>query len=171
MAEAPVKWWEEKKEPETIWQACTTPEGQEYYFNTETNETSWEKPEELMTEEEKETLQGEWYWMPDRKLAFVPGKLMSQQGQVGTFQLEDGETKEAKITKLEPLKKSSLKRVVEDLVLLDRMSAPLILHNLRARFENDEIYTNVGTIVISINPYFRLPLYTPEIKDKYIHRA
>jgi hypothetical protein len=41
---------------------------------------------------------------------------------------------------LEPLKLSSLQRIVNDLVLLDVMNNPLILHNLRARFERDDIY-------------------------------
>lgn len=48
------KWWEKKPEVTTIWQACKTPDGLDYYFNTVTNETTWDKPEELMTDEEKD---------------------------------------------------------------------------------------------------------------------
>jgi hypothetical protein len=31
-----------------IFQAITTAEGEEYYWNQETNETRWEKPEEVL---------------------------------------------------------------------------------------------------------------------------
>ena len=79
--------------------------------------------------------------------------------------------KKVKVSETEPLNKSSLLRIVDDLVLLDRMSQPLILHNIDKRFQANKIYTNIGTIVIAVNPYQRLPLYTEEIKDKYIHRG
>uniref|UniRef100_A0A7S4DMC0 Myosin motor domain-containing protein n=1 Tax=Lotharella globosa TaxID=91324 RepID=A0A7S4DMC0_9EUKA len=51
------------------------------------------------------------------------------------------------------------------------MGSPLILHCLRKRFERNEIYTNVGTILISVNPYQRLPLYTDQVLKKYINRG
>lgn len=38
-----------------------------------------------------------------------------------------------------PLKPASLKRIVADLVLLDDMSTPLILHNLKVRFEKGSV--------------------------------
>lgn len=54
---------------------------------------------------------------------------------------------------------------------VDVMNQPLILNNLKRRFEANEIYTNVGTILISVNPYKRLPLYTPSVIDTYRHRG
>jgi myosin heavy subunit len=104
---------------------------------------------------------------------FVPGRLVSSQGVMATVELEKNrETREVKMSELELLKKSSLKRIVDDLVLLDRMSAPLILYNLKQRFQSDQIYTSVGTILISVNPYKLIPsLYSGETKDKYIHRG
>ena len=47
-----VKWWEAVEEPTTVWRACVTDDGLDYYVNTETHETTWDKPEELMTEAE-----------------------------------------------------------------------------------------------------------------------
>jgi len=35
--------------------------------------------------------------------------------------------------------------------MLDVMNVPLILHNLRKRFNQNEIYTNVGTMLISVS--------------------
>jgi myosin heavy subunit len=40
-------------------------------------------------------------------------------------------------------------------------------HNLRIRFKEDLIYSYVSTILISVNPFKLLPLYTPEMLDKY----
>ena len=35
----------------------------------------------------------------------------------------------------------------------------MVLNNLKKRFFQDIIYTNVGDILISINPFKQLPLY------------
>jgi myosin heavy subunit len=34
-------------------------------------------------------------------------------------------------------------------------------------FQEGIIYTNVSSILVSVNPFKLLPLYTPEIMDKY----
>jgi hypothetical protein len=47
-----VKWWEAIEEPTSVWRSCVTDDGLDYYVNTETHETTWDKPEELMTEAE-----------------------------------------------------------------------------------------------------------------------
>ncbi|KAJ1633021.1 P-loop containing nucleoside triphosphate hydrolase protein, partial [Pavlovales sp. CCMP2436] len=44
-------------------------------------------------------------------------------------------------------------RGVPDLLQLSDFSEPSLLHTLRVRYERDEVYTFVGTILISINPY------------------
>ncbi|XP_037791222.1 unconventional myosin-Ia-like [Penaeus monodon] len=42
-----------------------------------------------------------------------------------------------------------------------------LLHNLHARYKRDQIYTYVGTGLVSVNPYRRLALYTPEVIHAY----
>lgn len=164
------KWWEKKKEVATIWQALKTNDGLDYYFNTVTNETSWDKPEELMTDEEKDSA-GDWQWIPDKENAFIPAKKISETGAFSNVVTENGREMKIKTKEMFPLKKSSLQRVPEDLVLLDSMSGPLILHCLKERFMQNLIYTNVGTILISVNPYQMLPIYTRAIVEKYMYRG
>ena len=66
-----------------------------------------------------------------------------------------------------PLDIKSLTRLKADLVHLDNLNEGLISHNLKERYEVEQIYTNIGTILISINPYKRLPLYTFEQMHRY----
>eukprot|EP00944_MAST-04C_sp_MAST-4C-sp1_P008607 g8607.t1 len=165
-----VRWWEKVEEPTTVWQALLTDDGLEYYVNTETNETTWEKPEELMTTDELNA-RGDWVWAPHEINVYVPAKVVATRGKKHKVQHEDGQEVTVKKVDCMPCMRSWLQRIVPDLTLLDDMGAPLILHNLRKRFEDkQEIYTNVGNILISINPYTMLPLYTKEMVRKYSSR-
>ncbi|XP_004647104.1 unconventional myosin-Ia [Octodon degus] len=56
---------------------------------------------------------------------------------------------------------------VEDLVLLEPLEEASLLKNLRLRYENKEIYTYIGNVVVSVNPYQQLPIYGPEFIAKY----
>lgn len=52
----------------------------------------------------------------------------------------------------------------ENMVKLNDLNEPTILNNLRNRYKKYEIYTYVGTILIAVNPFKLLPIYTPEIQ-------
>ncbi|XP_030052520.1 unconventional myosin-Ia isoform X2 [Microcaecilia unicolor] len=56
---------------------------------------------------------------------------------------------------------------VGDMVLLDPLSEDSMIKNLKTRFNEDEIYTYIGNVVISINPYKPLPIYSPEKVKEY----
>ena len=43
-----------------------------------------------------------------------------------------------------------------------------IQRNLEIRFKKDAIYTYVGTVLISVNPFRQLPLYTPDVREWYV---
>ncbi|KAK7940025.1 hypothetical protein WMY93_003351 [Mugilogobius chulae] len=51
---------------------------------------------------------------------------------------------------------------VGDMVLLEPLSEDSFIDNLRKRFDHNEIYTYIGSVVISINPYRSLPIFTPD---------
>ena len=107
-------------------------------------------------------------WVPDPVDVFVPAKKISESKGQMQVELKSGESKAFKSSECTPFNRSSLARVVQDLTLLDDMTPQLILHNLKRRFADGHIYTNVGNILISINPYKRLPLYTDEIVHKCV---
>ena len=62
------------------WDEHFTPERLPYYQNRETGDLSWEKPNELKSAEELAVADGDWCWMPDKKEAFLPGKVTSRNG-------------------------------------------------------------------------------------------
>ncbi|XP_055005162.1 unconventional myosin-Ib isoform X2 [Boleophthalmus pectinirostris] len=59
---------------------------------------------------------------------------------------------------------------VGDMVLLEPLSEDSFLDNLRKRFDHNEIYTYIGSVVISINPYRSLPIFTPDKVEEYRNR-
>ncbi|XP_020494071.1 LOW QUALITY PROTEIN: unconventional myosin-Ib [Labrus bergylta] len=59
---------------------------------------------------------------------------------------------------------------VGDMVLLEPLSEDSFIENLRNRFDHNEIYTYIGSVVISMNPYRSLPIFTPEKVEEYRNR-
>jgi len=63
------------------------------------------------------------------------------------------------------------KGAVDDLVLLDTISEDAIMANFQACFKQDRIYTYIGPVLISVNPFKNVPgLYAPSLLRKYTGR-
>ena len=60
--------------------------------------------------------------------------------------------------KLMPVTGKDEELVVEDMVLLHDVNEAGMLHNLRQRYQRDDIYTSIGPILIAINPYKTLDM-------------
>ncbi|XP_066470503.1 unconventional myosin-Ia-like [Tiliqua scincoides] len=56
---------------------------------------------------------------------------------------------------------------VGDLVLLDPLTEDTVMQNLEKRFQHKEIYTYIGNVVISVNPYEPLPIYSEATVEEY----
>ncbi|GBG34344.1 Myosin-6 [Hondaea fermentalgiana] len=56
---------------------------------------------------------------------------------------------------------------VEDLTRLTHLHEPSILQSLNDRFKNDNIYTNTGPILLAVNPFKQLRLYSPDLLEMY----
>ncbi|KAI1119099.1 P-loop containing nucleoside triphosphate hydrolase protein [Nemania sp. NC0429] len=56
---------------------------------------------------------------------------------------------------------------VSDLTLLSKVSNETINENLKKRFEGREIYTYIGHVLVSVNPFRDLGIYTDEVLDSY----
>ncbi|CAB3261769.1 unnamed protein product [Arctia plantaginis] len=61
---------------------------------------------------------------------------------------------------------------VQDFVLLeDFRSEAAFIDNLKKRFNENIIYTYIGNVLISVNPYKNLPIYTEEKTQLYYKKA
>ncbi|KAI9922374.1 hypothetical protein PsorP6_001724 [Peronosclerospora sorghi] len=69
------------------------------------------------------------------------------------------------------LANSSDMDVVEDLIQLPHLHEPGICHTLSERFKINEIYTLTGEILLAINPFQSLGIYTDKITRKYIRNG
>lgn len=58
----------------------------------------------------------------------------------------------------------------QDLCSLPVLDEQTLLANLRCRFERGDIYTYVGSILISVNPFRFFPIYNPKYVESYQSR-
>ena len=56
---------------------------------------------------------------------------------------------------------------IEDMAELSHLNESSVLHNLRERYYSNLVYTYSGLFLVVVNPWKRLPLYTPEIVEMY----
>ncbi|XP_034098649.1 unconventional myosin ID isoform X1 [Drosophila nasuta] len=56
---------------------------------------------------------------------------------------------------------------VQDFVLLDQVNMEKFMDNLRKRFQVGSIYTYIGEVCVSMNPYRQMNIYGPETIRKY----
>ena len=92
------------------------------------------------------------------------------KGEATTVMTDDGENHKLSAAQSETLidcNTEALDANIVDLVNISDLNEMSILHNLRIRFKCDNIYTRISSILISVNPFKMLPLYTAEKLDMY----
>ena len=165
----------ENENSPTAWCERFTINGTPYYYHNGTGKVAWEKPDALKSADEMKVDQGQWVWLKDEVESWVVASQVAKNPD-GTYVVQklSGATmnlkKDAKEQPLWPLNKASLSRLPDDLVMLDNMNEAEIIYTLRERFRLDKIYTWVGaskSVLVSVNPFKRLPLYTPDVIDGY----
>ncbi|GFR06154.1 unconventional myosin-Ie [Trichonephila clavata] len=56
---------------------------------------------------------------------------------------------------------------VDDMVLLTKITEPAIVENLRKRYLDDQIFTYIGPVLISVNPFKQMPYFTEREIEQY----
>eukprot|EP01111_Echinosteliopsis_oligospora_P014913 TRINITY_DN5735_c1_g3_i1.p1 TRINITY_DN5735_c1_g3~~TRINITY_DN5735_c1_g3_i1.p1 ORF type:complete len:1138 (+),score=396.14 TRINITY_DN5735_c1_g3_i1:202-3615(+) len=60
---------------------------------------------------------------------------------------------------------------LDDMTLLSKVTNDQILDNLRKRYDNDIIYTSIGDVLISVNPFKMIDIYGSEMLQEYVGRS
>jgi myosin-5 len=94
---------------------------------------------------------------PDIKLRNLPT----------SYQLSGEDPEAGVITSPSTHTDSSVVGGVDDLIGLTHLHEPAILHALRLRYDADIIYTATGPILIAVNPFKPMGLYSDEMMERY----
>ncbi|RKO98816.1 hypothetical protein CXG81DRAFT_15404 [Caulochytrium protostelioides] len=129
-------------------------------------------------------------WFPDEEEGWVVGTLTSKAVEGGkllmAFHPEGGaasksknkdkpivfertldQLQASKFADLPPLKNPPILEGIDDLANLSYLHEPEVLHNVRIRYMQEQIYTYSGIVLIAMNPFSRLAIYSPEIMREY----
>ncbi|KAJ1021338.1 hypothetical protein NDA18_005577 [Ustilago nuda] len=127
-------------------------------------------------------------WFPDKELGWISATLAkplakSVSGEIALeFTLDDTgaskslTTTEAKLAakdgedQLPPLRNPPLLEATDDLTNLSYLNEPSVLHTILNRYSQRIIYTYSGIVLIAVNPFYALSLYSPEIIQAYSGR-
>jgi myosin heavy subunit len=103
---------------------------------------------------------GDRVWIKHEEHAWLSGRITKLDPSFATLDTEAGQIKmkTAEAHKLEPCG-SHIDDAVDNLVDLDELSEGAILHHTRKRYKQQTIYTNVGAILVAVNPFERLNIY------------
>jgi len=111
--------------------------------------------------------QGKKVWAPDLKEGFILGEICDFGTDTLTVQpLDGGKTIEAPYDAVYPAEDEDAKPVDDNCALMYLNEATL-LNNLRRRYLKDEIYTFTANILLALNPYHTLDLYTEKHVKEY----
>ncbi|XP_066225342.1 unconventional myosin-VIIa isoform X2 [Saccopteryx leptura] len=120
--------------------------------------------------------QGDYVWMDLRSgLEFdVPIGAVVKLCDSGQIQVVDDEGNEhwispQKATHIKPMHPTSV-HGVEDMIRLGDLNEAGILRNLLIRYRDHLIYTYTGSILVAVNPYQLLSIYSPEHIRQYTNK-
>ncbi|KAJ1912152.1 Myosin type-2 heavy chain 1 [Mycoemilia scoparia] len=83
------------------------------------------------------------------------------------FEATFDEIFDSKSRDLPYLRNPSVLDGVEDLTNLSHLHEPAVLYNLQERYQRKEIYTYSGIVLVAMNPFDTIPLYTEKIMKWY----
>ena len=119
--------------------------------------------------------EGQWVWMPHPTEGWLAVQLLSNTPPTCTarsFLDEHFTIPTSSLPSLHPVHPSSIPSSnppppCDNLTDLEELSEGSILQALRTRYAGNQIYTNISSILLSINPYKLLPYYGPSVIQHY----
>ncbi|KAJ3135563.1 Myosin type-2 heavy chain 1 [Physocladia obscura] len=120
-------------------------------------------------------------WFADAEEGWMQGTMnassISDKAVKLTFTLESGKDISfestmdkligSKFADLPPLKNPPMLEGIDDLSNLSYLHEPAVLHNVKLRYSQQQIYTYSGIVLIAMNPFAKLDLYSPDVMREY----
>ncbi len=116
---------------------------------------------------------GAYVWFPHDDLVWTPAMIKDSGGGLTEYQLFDKSIVKIPHHQIDPEKldrvsPAAMNQLMDNLVMLDEITDGAVIHQLRERYLKDTIYTLIGGILVSINPYKVISgLYTSANIDRY----
>lgn len=109
-----------------------------------------------------------WYWLRSAEEAWLPAKLVSS-GRQGNVFVVRGSQQVYSDADVGPRIEhpAGLSEDFDDMVKMEDVNEATILHNLKLRFSTSRIYTGIGDVLVSLNPFQALPIYGAADVDRY----
>eukprot|EP01125_Pyxidicula_operculata_P015030 TRINITY_DN5079_c0_g4_i1.p1 TRINITY_DN5079_c0_g4~~TRINITY_DN5079_c0_g4_i1.p1 ORF type:complete len:1822 (+),score=626.20 TRINITY_DN5079_c0_g4_i1:45-5510(+) len=116
-------------------------------------------------------MQTDQVWVVDKEHGWLHGHLLSDNtglkpGMVKVKKSLDDETVTVKKDEVISYSEDTLE-TTDDLITLDELNEAIILHNLKERYKNDAIYTFIGPMIISVNPFKIIEKYGEHLIDEF----
>ncbi|KAK4344705.1 hypothetical protein RND71_034881 [Anisodus tanguticus] len=111
---------------------------------------------------------GSLVWVEDPDVAWIDGEVVEVNGSDVKVLCTSGKTVVVKSSNVYAKDAEAPRSGVDDMTKLAYLHEPGVLHNLKARYDINEIYTYTGNILIAVNPFRRLPhLYDTHMMAQY----
>jgi myosin heavy subunit len=94
------------------------------------------------------------------------GKIIKQKSDSCKVEKEDGEVESIPTEDL-VLATQDLLESHDNLTNVGELKEAVVLHNLRTRFKERNFYTYIGPILLAVNPYQKLSIYSAKYIQKY----
>lgn len=105
-------------------------------------------------------------FVPDEKDGYALAEIQSTKGDEVTVRTQKGDMKTVKKDDIQQMNPPKFE-LVEDMANMTYLNDFTVLHNLKRRHEHSLLYTYSGLFCVAVNPYKRLPVYTPGVVSKY----
>eukprot|EP01125_Pyxidicula_operculata_P003352 TRINITY_DN1399_c1_g1_i3.p1 TRINITY_DN1399_c1_g1~~TRINITY_DN1399_c1_g1_i3.p1 ORF type:complete len:1823 (-),score=494.16 TRINITY_DN1399_c1_g1_i3:200-5668(-) len=110
-------------------------------------------------------------WIPCPEEGWIPAVILESDGDQLTVK-DEYFNEESVVSKKEVviLQESSLD-VIPDLISISDLHEATLLYNLRERYKKDQIYTYIGPMIVSVNPFKSLPIYNEDMIPVYLEKS
>jgi myosin heavy subunit len=110
---------------------------------------------------------GEKVFVPSKEHGWEVGTVEKQSGDAVRVTLEDdGRVEEYSQTQVVAASEESL-GTHDNLTSISELQEPIVLLNLRKRYQKNCFYTYIGPILIAVNPYRKLGIYSAKHIEQY----